>query len=63
MKLLSAPRPVAALETEQPNLPAESIALAPENTLDRASTATPAPYEIPERSNDRYYTDHWGINE
>ena len=63
MKQTSPPHPVAASETEQPNLPVESIALASETTVDTAPTLTPAPYEIPERSDDRYYTRHWGINE
>ena len=63
MKLLSAPQPVAAPETEEPKLPVDSIALASENPRDRASTAPPAPDELPERNDDRYYTDHWGINE
>jgi len=63
MKQTFAPQPVAASETEQPNLPAESISLASENTLDHTPTATPAPYEILERSKDLHYAHHWGINE
>ena len=63
MKQASPPHPVAAPEIEQPNLPAELIALAPETTPDTAPTVTPAPKEIPERSDPRYYTNHWGINE
>jgi hypothetical protein len=67
MKRTSTLQPVAPSETQEPNLPVESAALAPgnapENVPEPAPTTTQAPHEILERGEDRYYARHWGINE
>jgi hypothetical protein len=63
MDQTSAPQPIAPSKAEDPNLPVESVALTPENILEPAPTTTRAPPEILKRGDDRYYAQHWGINE
>ncbi|MGD0258527.1 MAG: hypothetical protein ABSD29_01740 [Verrucomicrobiota bacterium] len=63
MKRKFAPQPVAPPETQEPNPPVESVALASESNPEPAPTTTQAPPEILERGDDRYYALHWGINE
>jgi hypothetical protein len=63
MNPTSASPAVSPPETQEPSLPAESVTLAPEKLSEAASTTTQVLHEILERGDDRYYSQHWGINE
>ena len=63
MKHKSAPQLISPQATQDPNLPAEPVTLAPEDVLEPAPSATRPPSKIIERSDDRNYAEHWGINE
>ena len=56
-------QPIAPSETQDPNPPVESVTLALENIPEPASTTTRVPHEILQWGDDRYYAQHWGINE
>jgi hypothetical protein len=56
-------QPVAPSEFQNPDLPAEPIVLAREDIQESASTTAMVPTAMLEAVDDRYYANHWGINE
>jgi hypothetical protein len=59
----SKPQPSTSPQAPEPNLPVDSVILAPEDLLEPAPPTTAAPPEIIEWDEDRNYAQHWGINE
>ena len=59
----SVPQSVAPSETHNPDLTVEPIALALEESPESVSTTAFVPAAILEVGDDRYYANHWGINE
>ena len=56
-------QPVAPSQGQNPDLPLDPVALTPEEIPESVSTAAVVPTALLEVVDDRYYANHWGINE
>gem|GEM_PF-6496269 len=59
----SLPEPIAPSEVQNPDSPAESAPLPQPETPESTLLTAAAPLSASEAMDDRYYAQHWGINE